>query len=255
MSRKYVIAGNWKMNKTSEEGAELAKDIVLAVGQQAEVEVVVCPPFTLLESVSKVLEGSNIKLGGQNMHPAVSGAYTGEISAEMLRNHFSSYVILGHSERRAYFDETDNFVNQKVKVALENQLRPILCVGETLEEREAEKTLDVVKTQLVDGLVGVSAEQTGSVVIAYEPVWAIGTGKVATPEEAQVVHAFIRQTLAELYDSAHADKIRILYGGSMKASNARELLAQEDIDGGLIGGAALESNSFIDLVKVAIDQD
>jgi triosephosphate isomerase len=255
MSRKYVIAGNWKMNKTSEEGTELVKEIVNAVGQQSEVEVVVCPPFTVLESVSRVVEGSSVKMGGQNMHPAANGAYTGEISAEMLRNHFSSYVILGHSERRAYFAETDDFINEKVKVALENQLRPILCVGETLEEREAEKTLDVVKTQLVGGLAGVSDEQAGSVVIAYEPVWAIGTGKVATPEQAQAVHAFIRQSLLELYGSAVADKIRILYGGSMKPGNAGELLAQEDIDGGLIGGAALDSNSFIDLVKSAIAQD
>ncbi len=243
------------MNKTSEEGAELVKEIVTAVGQQAEVEVVVCPPFTILESVARVIEGSSLKLGGQNMHPAANGAYTGEISAEMLRNHFSSYVILGHSERRAYFAETDDFINKKVKVALENQLRPILCVGETLEEREAEKTLDVVKAQLVGGLAGVSAEETASVVIAYEPVWAIGTGKVATPEQAQAVHAFIRQSLSELYSKAEADKIRILYGGSMKPGNAGELLAQEDIEGGLIGGAALDSNSFIDLIKSAMDQD
>ncbi|MBE2213581.1 MAG: triose-phosphate isomerase [Opitutaceae bacterium] len=250
-SRKFLIAGNWKMNKTAADGAVLVKDIVAAVGPQTEVDVVVCPPFTALESVSKALDGSAIKLGAQNMHPKASGAYTGEISAEMLRGLFASYVILGHSERRQYFGETDAFINEKVAAALKNLLKPILCIGETLAERESGRTLEVVKTQLEGGLAGVSAADAVNVVLAYEPVWAIGTGKVATTEQAQEVHAFIRGWLATRFDKAVAGKMRILYGGSMKPSNAPELLKQEDIDGGLIGGASLEAPSFIDLVKAA----
>ena len=250
-SRKFLIAGNWKMNKTAADGAVLVKDIVAAVGPQTEVDVVVCPPFTALESVSKVLEGSAIKLGAQNMHPKASGAYTGEISAEMLRGLFTGYVILGHSERRQYFGETDAFINEKVAAALKNLLKPILCIGETLAEREGGKTLDVVKTQLEGGLANVSATDATNVVLAYEPVWAIGTGKVATTEQAQEVHAFIRGWLTTRFDKAVAGKMRILYGGSMKPSNAPELLKQEDIDGGLIGGASLEAQSFLDLIKAA----
>lgn len=250
-SRKFLIAGNWKMNKTAADGVVLVKDIVAAIGPQTEVDVVVCPPFTALESVSKVLDGSAIKLGAQNMHPKASGAYTGEVSAEMLRGLFTSFVILGHSERRQYFGETDAFINEKVAAALKNLLKPILCIGETLAEREAGKTLEVVKTQLEGGLAGVSAADATSVVLAYEPVWAIGTGKVATTEQAQEVHAFIRGWLATRFDKAVAGKMRILYGGSMKPSNAPELLKQEDIDGGLIGGASLEAQSFIDLIKSA----
>lgn len=254
MSRKYVIAGNWKMNKNSAEGAELAKEIVQAIGQQIDVEVIICPPFTALESVGRTLEGSTVKLGAQNMHPAASGAFTGEVSAEMLRHLFANYVILGHSERRTYFHETDDFVNQKAKAALKNQLKPIVCVGETLAEREGGQTLDVVRRQLVGGLTGIEADQLANVVIAYEPVWAIGTGKVATPAQAQEVHAFIRQCLTELYSASVAQKVRILYGGSMKPSNAGELLAEDDIDGGLIGGASLEAKSFVDLVNAAVNQ-
>ncbi|WP_442888354.1 triose-phosphate isomerase [Congregicoccus parvus] len=251
-SRKFLIAGNWKMNKTASDGVDLIKDIVAAVGPQTEVDVAVCPPFTGLESASKALEGSAIKLGAQNMHPKASGAFTGEISAEMLRSLFASYVILGHSERRQYFGETDAFINEKVTAALKNLLKPILCIGETLQERESGKTLDVVKTQLEGGLAGVDASNAVNIVLAYEPVWAIGTGKVATTEQAQEVHAFIRGWLATRFDKAVAGKMRILYGGSMKPSNAPELLAQEDIDGGLIGGASLEAKSFVDLVKAAM---
>ena len=250
-SRKFLIAGNWKMNKTAADGAVLVKDIVAAVGPQTEVDVVVCPPFTALESVSKALDGSAIKLGAQNMHPKASGAYTGEISAEMLRGLFASYVILGHSERRQYFAETDAFINEKVQAALKNVLKPILCIGETLAEREGGRTLEVVKTQLEGGLAGVDAAGAVNVVLAYEPVWAIGTGKVATTEQAQEVHAFIRGWLATRFDKTVAGKMRILYGGSMKPSNAPELLKQEDIDGGLIGGASLEAPSFIELIKAA----
>jgi len=251
-SRKKLIAGNWKMNKTSADAVALVTDIVAAVGRQADVDVVVCPPFTSLEAVGKALEGSTVRLGAQNMHPEASGAFTGEISAGMLRALFATHVILGHSERRAYFGETDAFVNKKVVVALKNQLKPILCVGETLAERESGSTLKVVQTQLEGGLAGVSKDDAATVVIAYEPVWAIGTGKVATTEQAQEVHAFIRSLLVKLFGDVIAQKVRILYGGSMKPSNAPELLAQKDIDGGLIGGAALETRSFVDLVNAAI---
>ena len=250
-SRKKLIAGNWKMNKTPADGAALVTDIAAAVAKVTDVEIVVCPPFTGLESAAKALEGSVVKLGAQNMHPEASGAFTGEISAGMLRALFATHVILGHSERRTYFAEKDDFINKKVLAALKNQLRPILCVGETLAEREAGSTLKVVQTQLEAGLEGVSNPLAPSVVIAYEPVWAIGTGKVATTEQAQEVHAFIRGLLAKLFTAPVADKVRILYGGSMKPSNAPELLAQKDIDGGLIGGASLEARSFVELITAA----
>jgi triosephosphate isomerase len=251
ISRKKLIAGNWKMNKTSADALALVADIVTAVGRQTDVEVVVCPPFTSLEKVAAELEGSTVKLGAQNMHPEANGAFTGEISAPMLRAIFATHVILGHSERRAYCGETDAFVNKKVLAALKNQLRPILCVGETLAERESGATLKVVQTQTEAALEGVSKELAPSIVIAYEPVWAIGTGKVATTEQAQEVHAFIRGLLVKLFGDAVAQKVRILYGGSMKPANAPELLAQKDIDGGLIGGASLEARSFVELVTAA----
>lgn len=249
--RKKLIAGNWKMNKTPADGAALVAELVTALGKQTDVDVVVCPPFTGLESAAKALEGSTIKLGAQNMHFEASGAFTGEVSAPMLRAIFATHVILGHSERRTLFGEQDAFINKKVLAALKNQLRPILCVGETLAEREAGTTLKVVQTQLEAGLEGVSKDQAATVVIAYEPVWAIGTGKVATTDQAQEVHAFIRGLLVKLYGEPVAQKVRILYGGSMKPANAPELLSQKDIDGGLIGGAALEARSFTDLVKAA----
>lgn len=251
MIRRKLIAGNWKMNKTAADGVALIKDITAEVGRLGSVDIVVCPPFTALESAAKVLEGQAVKLGAQNMHPEKNGAYTGEVSAEMLRALFVSHVILGHSERRTYFGESDAFINKKVAAALAAQLKPILCVGETLAEREAGQTLAVVQKQTEGGLQGVTAEQMANVVIAYEPVWAIGTGKVATTAQAQEVHAFIRDLLTKLYGAPVAQKVRILYGGSMKPSNAPELLAQKDIDGGLIGGASLEAKSFVDLVKAA----
>ncbi len=251
MIRKKLIAGNWKMNKTSADATVLVQEIVAEVGRSNDVDVVVCPPFTSLESVGKALDGSTVKLGAQNMHHEASGAYTGEISASMLRSLFASYVILGHSERRTYFHENDKFINQKVLAALKNQLKPILWVGETLAERESGSTLKVVQNQVEANLEGVSKEQALSLVVAYEPVWAIGTGKVATTAQAQEVHAFIRSLLVKLFGDAIAQKVRILYGGSMKPSNAPELLAQKDIDGGLIGGAALEKGSFVDLIKAA----
>jgi triosephosphate isomerase (TIM) len=250
-SRKKLIAGNWKMNKTSADGVALVRDIVVAVGKQADVDVVVCPPFTALEAAGKALDGSNVKLGAQNMHFESSGAFTGEVSAPMLRAIFTTHVILGHSERRTIFGETDELINRKVLAALKNQLRPIFCVGETLAEREAASTLKVVQTQIERGLEGVSKELAPTVVIAYEPVWAIGTGKVASTEQAQEVHAFIRGLLTKLFTEPVAQKVRILYGGSMKPANAPELLAQKDIDGGLIGGASLEARSFVELVNAA----
>jgi triosephosphate isomerase len=251
-SRKKLIAGNWKMNKTSADGVALVNDIVAAIGKQTDVDVVVCPPFTAIESVGRKLEGSEVKLGAQNMHFEASGAFTGEVSAPMLRAIFANYVILGHSERRTLFGETDELVNKKVLSALKNQLKPIFCVGETLAERESGSTLKVVQTQVERGLEGVNKDQAASVVVAYEPVWAIGTGKVATTEQAQEVHAFIRGLLTKLFTEPVAQKVRILYGGSMKPANAPELLAQKDIDGGLIGGAALESRSFVELVTAAL---
>lgn len=255
MSRKYLIAGNWKMNKTPADGADLAKEIAAFVTKDESVEVVVCPTAVALDRVSQVIEDSAVKLGAQNLYPKANGAYTGEISAEMLRAVFAKYVILGHSERRQYFGETDAFVNEKVKFSLENELKPILCIGETLEQREAGETLAVNKTQLLGGLEDVSAEDMPKVVVAYEPVWAIGTGKTATPEMAQEVHGEIRAVLTEKYGDAVANKVRILYGGSMKPANADELLAQKDIDGGLIGGAALEGKSFCDLIASARKAD
>jgi triosephosphate isomerase len=251
MNRKKLIAGNWKMNKTSAEAVALARDIVTGAGTRSDVEVLLCPPFTALESVAKVVDGSQVRLGAQNMHFESSGAFTGEVSAPMLRAFFATHVILGHSERRALFGETDELVNRKVLSALKNQLRPIICVGESLKEREAGSTLKVVQTQTERALEGVSKEMAPSIVIAYEPVWAIGTGKVATTEQAQEVHAFIRGLLTKLLGEAAAQRIRILYGGSMKPSNAPELLAQKDIDGGLIGGASLEARSFLELVSAA----
>lgn len=254
VARKYLIAGNWKMNKTATEGVDLVNEINLSLGKQTEVGVAVCPPFTALESAARALEDSSIQLGAQNMHPKADGAYTGEVSPVMLRGLYCTMVILGHSERRELFGEEDAFINEKVLAALESSLKPILCVGETLEQREADETMQVVQRQLSGGLAGVSAEQAENVVIAYEPVWAIGTGKTATPEMAQEVHAAIRQELGKLLGEAAAQKIRILYGGSMKPENASELLDQPDIDGGLIGGASLKAKSFVDLVKIARDK-
>ena len=250
-TRKYLIAGNWKMNKTGSEAADLVREINLSVGQETEVGVCICPPFTALEAAAKELEDSNVQLGAQNMHPRSEGAYTGEISPVMLRSLFCNFVILGHSERREYFAETDAFINEKVLAALESNLKPILCVGETLEQREADKTVAVIQEQLEGGLAGVTNELADHLVIAYEPVWAIGTGKTATPEMAQAVHKMIRLWLTSRFDESIASKIRILYGGSMKPNNASDLLDQPDIDGGLIGGASLQAKPFVELVKIA----
>jgi triosephosphate isomerase len=249
--RKPIIAGNWKMNKSVAESKDLASDIKRELAECRDVDVVLCPPFTSLAAVGEALDATAIKFGAQNMHWESDGAYTGEISANMLRSIYCHYVILGHSERRSYFGETDEIVNKKTKAALAGNLIPIVCVGETLEERKSERHKEVVKTQLLGSLAEVGADDLKRVIIAYEPVWAIGTGEVATPEQAQEMHAFIRSVLAEMADDGVAQTIRIQYGGSMKPANAAELLAQTDIDGGLIGGAALEARSFVELVRIA----
>ena len=251
MARRYFIAGNWKMNNTAAQAVELINGINAQIAGETSVDVAVCPTFTALDASSKALAGSNVKLGAQNMYTKASGAYTGEISADMLKEFNCAYVILGHSERREYFKDTDEFINEKVKAVLANGMKPILCVGEKLEEREAGNTIAVVSKQTSEGMAGLSAEDAQKVVIAYEPVWAIGTGKTATPAMAQEVHAEIRKVLADLFGAEAAENIQILYGGSMKPENADDLLKEKDIDGGLIGGAALKADSFVALVKSA----
>lgn len=244
--RKPIIAGNWKMYKTIEEAIELVNGIK-EEANKTDVEVVVCCPFTALTEVRKAIGGSRVKLGAQNLHWEEEGAYTGEISATMLRNIGVEYVIIGHSERRQYFHETDATVNKKVLKALEKDLKPILCVGETLEEREANKTFDIVKTQILGGLMEVSAEALKDIVIAYEPVWAIGTGKTATAEDANKVISYIREVIKEKYDDTVSEAVRIQYGGSVKPSNATEIMAEADIDGALVGGASLKAGDFVDI--------
>lgn len=246
--RKRIIAGNWKMNTNVNQAVELA-EAVKAQYDNFDVDVVLCAPYTNLYAVHQVIQDAPIGLGAQDLYWEDSGAYTGQISAGMLTAVGCNYVIIGHSEPRQFFGETDETVNKKVKKALASNLLPIVCVGELLEEREANQTEAVVERQIKGALDGVSKQDAAKLVIAYEPVWAIGTGKVATPEQAQDVHKFIRDLLAKLYDQELADGVRIQYGGSMKPDNAAELLAQPDIDGGLIGGAALKADSFLGIVN------
>lgn len=249
--RKPVIAGNWKMNRTVAEAVSLVSELKALVADVSGVDMVVCPPFTALYAVSQVLEGSRIALGAQDMHWEPEGAFTGEVSARMLLTSGCGYVILGHSERRAYFGETNQTVNRKTKAGLAAGLVPIVCVGETLQQREAGKTQDVVRDHVVGALADIPARDAVRVVVAYEPVWAIGTGLTATPQQAQDVHAFIRGELERLYDKGVAQDVRIQYGGSMKPDNAGALLAQPDIDGGLIGGASLKAKPFADIIASA----
>lgn len=244
--RKKIIAGNWKMNKTPKEAAEFCKMVKEKAASDA-VEVVFCVPFVDLYPALQELQGSGIGVGAQNMHFADQGAYTGEVSAQMLREMGVGYVVLGHSERRQYFGETDEMINQKLKKALEAGIVPILCCGETLEQREAGVTIEWVRMQIKYALAGISAEDAQKLVVAYEPIWAIGTGKTATTEQAQEVCHAIRMVLTELYGSKTAETIRIQYGGSVNAKNAAELFAMEDIDGGLVGGASLKEE-FADIV-------
>ena len=246
--RKPIIAGNWKMNKTPKQAVALINELIPLV-EDAECEVVVCPTYVCLSAVAEAIKGSNIHLGAQNVHWNSNGAFTGEISAEMLKEIGVEYVIIGHSERRQYFGETDATVNMRAAFALENGLTPIICVGETLEQREQGIALSLVAQQTKDALNGFTADQVASIVIAYEPVWAIGTGKTATKEDANEVIAHIRKTVCELYGDDAANSVRIQYGGSMNPSNASELMAMSDIDGGLIGGASLKAEDFSKVVK------
>ena len=253
--RRCLIVGNWKMNNTSFEAFELFNEINIEVGQVSEVSIAVCPPFTAIESLSRLVRNSNIHLGAQNMHQVVSGAYTGEISAGMLRSLFCSFVILGHSERRTNSGENDSIINAKVKTALDNNLTPILCVGESFKEREEGETEEIIEHQIKFGLASISPKSAEKIIVAYEPIWAIGTGRNATPKLAQEIHKRIRIILSRMFSESIANRIRILYGGSMKSQNASCLLGQPDIDGGLIGGASLNSRDFIRIVKIAIEKN
>ncbi len=250
--RKKIIAGNWKMNKTFEEGMALVTEItgMLKDEYSGSAEVVIIPPFTHVNAISRMMaDAKNTTVGAQNCSNHASGAYTGEVSAAMLKSVGATYVIIGHSERRQYFFEQNAWLAQKVDAALANNLMPIYCCGETLEERESNKHFDVLKTQIREGLFHLSAEYFAKVVIAYEPVWAIGTGKTASTVQAQEVHAFIRSLISEIYGESIAQQTTIQYGGSVKPDNAAELFAAPDIDGALVGGAALQSRSFVDIVK------
>jgi len=247
--RTPVIAGNWKMNKTVAEAVALASEIKEKVAGVENVKIIVCPVFTAVKSVADVLKGTNVKVGAQDMYWETSGAFTGEVSGEMLLEAGAEYVIIGHSERRQYFGETNETVNKKLKKALAIGLKPIVCIGETLADRESGATEAVVEKQVREGFVGLTAEEMKGTIIAYEPVWAIGTGKTATAEQAEAVHAFVRNLVSQLWDKETADAVVIQYGGSMKPENVASLLAQPDIDGGLIGGAALKADSFEKLVK------
>jgi triosephosphate isomerase (TIM) len=250
--RKLIIAGNWKMNKTVAEGLDLVRSLKIDLAGVKEVDIVVCPPFTALAEVSRTILDSNIRLGAQNMSEHNVGAFTGEIAAGMLKEFSVRYVILGHSERRQYQKEPDALIAKKAAAAHAAALKPIVCVGETLAEREANQTEKVLETQVRGSLAGLSKEQMTETIVAYEPVWAIGTGKTATTQQAQQAHAFIRQQLAKLFDDPVARRIRIQYGGSVKPANARELMSQPDVDGALVGGASLEARSFADIIKNSI---
>ena len=249
MSRKPIIVGNWKLNKTVAEAVELATAIKNVLGGLGHVDAGVAPTFAALSEVAKRIEGSRLILAAQDCYHEDSGAFTGELSPPLLKDVGCTHVIIGHSERRQYFGETDESVNRKVHAALRHGMIPIMCIGEQLSEREAGRTFEVVERQLVGGLRDVPANQTRGIVIAYEPVWAIGTGKVATTAQAQEVHGFLRQKLGELYDSAVAEVVRIQYGGSVKPDNVSGLMAQPDIDGALVGGASLKADSFVAILK------
>ncbi|ABR49700.1 Triose-phosphate isomerase [Alkaliphilus metalliredigens QYMF] len=246
--RKPIIAGNWKMNKTVAETLQFINEI-RDQAETTDVEVVLCCPFTALSEAKKALGASKIKLGAQNMHWEDNGAFTGEISAEMLKELGVDYILIGHSERRQYFNETDETVNKKIKKALEQKLMPILCVGETLQEREAAQTFDVIKNQITIDLEGILPDSMKDIVIAYEPIWAIGTGKTASSQDANHVIAYIRQLIQEKYDDGISETVRIQYGGSVKPENATEIMNEEDIDGALVGGASLKADAFLGIVN------
>ncbi len=247
--RRYIIAGNWKMNKTIGEAIELANGVKREVCDISSVDIVLCAPFTALSETADVITQTNIDLGGQDLFWEEKGAYTGEISASMLKDAGCKYVIIGHSERRKYFHETNETVNKKAVAALRAGLLPIICVGETLEEREAGRAFDVIRDHVTNSLKGLSKDDMAKTTVAYEPVWAIGTGKTATPEQAEEAHLFIRKTLVGMFDEATAGAVRIQYGGSVKPDNIEGLMSKEDIDGALVGGASLKPESFSALIK------
>ncbi|QDT08367.1 triose-phosphate isomerase [Planctomycetes bacterium K23_9] len=248
MSRRTIIAGNWKMNLRGQSSSELAKGIVAAVGENPSVDVVLCPPNVYLGAVAEATAGTPVSIGAQNVYAADDGAFTGEVNPSMLTDVGCRYVILGHSERRAIMGETDAQISEKLHAALAGNLVPIVCVGETLEDREAGNTEKVVETQLRGSLAGLDEVRAAGIVVAYEPVWAIGTGKTASPEQAEEVHAFIRKLLGELFTDDVAGQIRIQYGGSVKPGNAKELLGQPNIDGALVGGASLKTDDFAGII-------
>ncbi len=250
--RKLIIAGNWKSNKTVAEALTLVGDLKRELAGVKEVDIVVAPPYTALSEVSKSILDSNIKLASQNMSENGVGAFTGEIAAVMLKEFSVRYVILGHSERRQFQKESDALIAKKAAAVHAASLKPIVCIGETLAEREGNLTEKVLETQIHGSLAGLTKEQMAETVVAYEPVWAIGTGKTATTQQAQDAHAFIRKTLAAMFDEGTAKKVRIQYGGSVKPSNAKELMSQPDVDGALVGGASLESRSFADIIRNSI---
>jgi triosephosphate isomerase len=254
--RKKIVAANWKMNMTQAESARFVESLLLELGDIADVDVVIVPPFTAIAKVTEALgKAQNIKIGAQNMHWERNGAFTGEISAALLRDLFVRYVVLGHSERRILFGETDEIVNQKVRAAHEATLRPIVCVGETLVQRDKGSVERILAIQLRGSLATLGPKELQETVIAYEPVWAIGTGHTATPEQAQEAHAFIRHSLREMSDETTAERVRIQYGGSVKVENARALMSQPDIDGALVGGASLDPRSFSQIVFSAREEE
>ncbi len=249
--RRTIIAGNWKMYKTIGEAISLVTLLKRSVYKEENIDIVVCPPFIALGEVNEVLSGSNVMLGAQDVYWESQGAYTGEISALMLKDVGCRFVIVGHSERRNYFNETNEMVNKKAKAVLAAGLFPIVCVGERLDEREAGRTFEIVKNHIENSLAGFNKQEIITITIAYEPVWAIGTGKTATPEQAQEVHSFIRRLLEEKYDKNTAQAVRIQYGGSVKPDNIASLITMEDIDGALVGGASLDAEKFSQIVKFA----
>lgn len=247
--RKVIIAGNWKMNKDISESIDLANSIKRSVYDIGEIEIVICPPFTSLSDVNEVIMDTNVKLSGQDVYWEKDGAFTGEVSCAMLKNIGCEYCIVGHSERRQFFGETNETVNKKAKALLKTGLKPIVCVGEKLEERKAGKTFNVVKNHVENSLAGLTREDMLKTVIAYEPVWAIGTGVNATKEQAQDLHKYIRSLLKSMYDDELANSVRIQYGGSVKPDNIKELISQEDVDGALVGGASLKADSFVAIIE------
>lgn len=250
--RRTIIAGNWKMNKDIYESKDLIGKIISGLQMiNSNCEVVVCPPFTSLSEATSMIKNTRVKLGAQNLHYEESGAFTGEISAKMLLSAGCEYVIIGHSERRTLFGEKDDLINKKIKRALMNGLKPIFCVGELLEEREKNITERVIETQVINGLENLLPDQLNDLVVAYEPVWAIGTGKTATPEQAEEVHVFIRKLVGDRFSAKLAEDLPILYGGSVKPENSAELLNKGNVDGALVGGACLDAESFLRIIKSA----